>query len=1147
VTWTLSAVDPITGDIPSDPALGLLPPNDETNRGEGFVRYTIRPLLDRTTGTRIDATASIIFDFNETIETPPIFHTLDADAPATNVLALPSISVQSFPVSWVGNDAANGSGVAAYDIYVSTNNGTWQLWLEHTKATSAVYPGAIGNTYAFASVGIDNVGNRESLPSVPDANTKMPLFQVNLPTISEDFITATGVTIASLVNARMRDVDPSALRGIAIAGTTGTGTWQYSLDGRTWVAVGVVSMQSALLLSDNYRLRFVPAANFNGSPGLLAFGWDRTWGGIATRVALPSNLSNTPFTSDAAWIVSPVTPVNDRPVLSATPVPKLRNVAPHPAISQGQTVASLGHTVTDVDGDPLGGIAITAMTGPGLWQYSLDGGANWLTLTLPLTSSALTLSRTDLLRFVPNLGATAGGSISYRAWDRSSGASGQRINVTTSTSASTASLTATVSLNDRPVLQTTLLHLTPYLPGQTATSSLVSDILASNATDIDGNDLGLAITAITGNGQWRYSLDGTTWTTISAVSATSALLLPSNTQLAFQGSVAQTATLSFRVWDRSNNRPPLSRANDLTTSSAYSTATGTLRAAINRAPALATATPTLPTIGEDTTNPAGTLVSALLGTWRSDADGATALSGVAITTTTGTGTWQYSLNGTTWVALGTVSSTQALLLRSTDRVRFVPNANFAGMATLSYHAWDQTFGTVTQRADVSSNGNATAFSSTTLTAMITVLPVNDRPVLNPALSPAWPSALPTTTTTRSVAQILGTAATDVDSSSLGIAIFGRSGAGTWRWSQDGSSWMLLGAVSATSALILDNDDLLQYTGPAGSATLSYRVHDGSNDRSSGALATDLALSSAYSSTTGTMRLWLNNAPTLSTGTPTLTPIAEDATTNAGTLVSQLLTLWRSDVNAGALSGIAITSLGGTNNGTWQYSLNGTTWVAVGTVSETQALLLRSTDRVRFVPSANFNGQVSLTYRAWDQTFGAVAQKVDTSTNGNATAFSSATLTATLTITPVNDRPTPKPGSPLMYLPPMLPNTSNPAGITAGDLVAMGYLDVDDNAMGMAITGLSNVGGVWEHNRGSGWQAVGNVSATSALFLGSTDLLRFRPNAGFNGSSSIRFRVWDQTAGVAGSRASVTATNLTGSLTTTDQTAVVWINNAPVFE
>ncbi len=42
------------------------------------------------------------------------------------------------------------------------------------------------------------------------------------------------------------------------------------------------------------------------------------------------------------------------------------------------------------------------------------------------------------------------------------------------------------------------------------------------------------------------------------------------------------------------------------------------------------------------------------------------------------------------------------------------------------------------------------------------------------------------------------------------------------------------------------------------------------------------------------------------------------------------------------------------NGTWQYSLNGgVNWHNVGVVSESTALLLRSTDLIRFVPDTSF--------------------------------------------------------------------------------------------------------------------------------------------------------------------------------------------------
>ena len=106
-----------------------------------------------------------------------------------------------------------------------------------------------------------------------------------------------------------------------------------------------------------------------------------------------------------------------------------------------------------------------------------------------------------------------------------------------------------------------------------------------------------------------------------------------------------------------------------------------------------------------------------------------------------------------------------------------------------------------------------------------------------------------------------------------------------------------------------------------------------------------------------------------------------------------------------MEGIAITGLT-SGNGTWQYSTNGgSNWTSLGVVSNTSALLLRSTDLVRFVPNGQNATTGDITFRAWDQTgvtAGQQGTKVDTSTNGVTTAFSTATETATITVTEVND-------------------------------------------------------------------------------------------------------------------------------------------------
>lgn len=72
VEWYLRIVDPTTATgWPEDVFAGFLPPNDETFRGEGHLTYRVKVRDDAPHGVRIDNSASIVFDYNEPIETDP--------------------------------------------------------------------------------------------------------------------------------------------------------------------------------------------------------------------------------------------------------------------------------------------------------------------------------------------------------------------------------------------------------------------------------------------------------------------------------------------------------------------------------------------------------------------------------------------------------------------------------------------------------------------------------------------------------------------------------------------------------------------------------------------------------------------------------------------------------------------------------------------------------------------------------------------------------------------------------------------------------------------------------------------------------------------------------------------------------------------
>ena len=170
--WQLDAIDPETGQAPSDPLKGILPPNVEPPEGDAWFNYSVSAEADATSGTVVDAMATIFFDINPPIDTPTIFNTLDAGLPTSAMGALPPVSDDStFMVSWDGADDPDGSGLATFDILVSTNGGTPRLWRDDTELTGAMFAGTAGDTYAFYAVATDHAGNEQEMPEVPQAQT----------------------------------------------------------------------------------------------------------------------------------------------------------------------------------------------------------------------------------------------------------------------------------------------------------------------------------------------------------------------------------------------------------------------------------------------------------------------------------------------------------------------------------------------------------------------------------------------------------------------------------------------------------------------------------------------------------------------------------------------------------------------------------------------------------------------------------------------------------------------------------------------------------------------------------------------------------------------------------------------------------------
>ena len=165
LTWTLTSIDPATGQPPVNPLIGFLPPGTG-----GSMSLNVTPKQGLATGTQIVEQASILFVGASPMSTPTWTNTIDNTSPVSHVSPLPATSAcPAFQVSWSGSDV--GSGIQSYTIYVSDSGGPFTAWFSNTTAVTATYQGAVGHTYAFYSIATDLVGNVEAAKTTAEATT----------------------------------------------------------------------------------------------------------------------------------------------------------------------------------------------------------------------------------------------------------------------------------------------------------------------------------------------------------------------------------------------------------------------------------------------------------------------------------------------------------------------------------------------------------------------------------------------------------------------------------------------------------------------------------------------------------------------------------------------------------------------------------------------------------------------------------------------------------------------------------------------------------------------------------------------------------------------------------------------------------------
>ena len=163
----------------------------------------------------------------------------------------------------------------------------------------------------------------------------------------------------------------------------------------------------------------------------------------------------------------------------------------------------------------------------------------------------------------------------------------------------------------------------------------------------------------------------------------------------------------------------------------------------------------------------------------------------------------------------------------------------------------------------------------------------------------------------------------------------------------------LGSAAVTANQVISSSQLstLNYvpvTNANGLVTFTIAASDGSLSSSAASVSMNLAA--------------VNDAP-IASGTATLTVVAEDVGASApGETIGNLFAsnfADMADTDSPALAGVAIaTHTINAAFGVWQYSTDGINWIALPSSTASASITLKASDRLRFVPEANYNGSAT---------------------------------------------------------------------------------------------------------------------------------------------------------------------------------------------
>lgn len=167
--WHFSSIDPESGHAPWEVDRGMLPVNDSTHVGEGFVTFRLKPYEEMVTGDTISFFANILFDSNDTLQTNRWCNRIDAEAPVSKIKAtVDQENYAHYRLSFEAEDDKGGSGMNRLFLYLADNLGNYEEYAACPVDSVLDFYVEKGKQYNFMTIGEDRVGNRENIKTKPD-------------------------------------------------------------------------------------------------------------------------------------------------------------------------------------------------------------------------------------------------------------------------------------------------------------------------------------------------------------------------------------------------------------------------------------------------------------------------------------------------------------------------------------------------------------------------------------------------------------------------------------------------------------------------------------------------------------------------------------------------------------------------------------------------------------------------------------------------------------------------------------------------------------------------------------------------------------------------------------------------------------------